>query len=239
MAPRSVFANSPMIDPLTPIERRVYHFLLDYLATHTYQPSVREIARRFRIRSTKTVAEIIQSLAKKGFVERPDGRSRGVRLIGYSTIGRSQPIPLYASVNSVEPSLSDANRLRYITMDRALLPSDEAFFLQAPDDSMQSMGILTNDLLLVDPTARSSDGDIAAARVGSSMVVRIIDHRGATISLSLPRSVDGEAVGERVLGPQDDFAILGVVRGVLRAALRDGSGDEEGVPERSAEIVSD
>ena len=57
-----------MSDPLTPIERKVYHYLLDFLAENTYQPSVREIGRRLRIRSTKTVTEILQSLADKGYV---------------------------------------------------------------------------------------------------------------------------------------------------------------------------
>src|SRR5512143_90056 len=112
-----------MNDPLTPLERRVYHYLIDYLAEHPYQPSVREIARRFRIRSTKSVAELIESLANKGFVERPDGRSRGVRLIGYSSIGRTQPVPVYERVNADEPYLSDKNRSRFVAMDRAFLPN--------------------------------------------------------------------------------------------------------------------
>ena len=59
-----------MNDPLSPLERRVYHYLLDFLAQNTYQPSVREIGRRFRIKSTKTVAEVLQALADKGFIER-------------------------------------------------------------------------------------------------------------------------------------------------------------------------
>jgi len=57
-----------MPDPLTPLERKVYHYLIDFLAEHTYQPSVREIGQRFQIRSTKTVAAILQSIADKGYI---------------------------------------------------------------------------------------------------------------------------------------------------------------------------
>ncbi|MFN8581479.1 MAG: hypothetical protein U0163_10940 [Gemmatimonadaceae bacterium] len=35
-----------MNDPLSPLERRVYHYyLIDYLAEHTYQPSVRDASQ--------------------------------------------------------------------------------------------------------------------------------------------------------------------------------------------------
>ena len=45
-----------MPEVLSAIEQKVYHYLLDFLTTHTYQPSVREIGKRFRIKSTKTVS---------------------------------------------------------------------------------------------------------------------------------------------------------------------------------------
>ena len=46
-----------MPEALTPLERRVYQYMIDFLAENTYQPSIREIAKRFRIKSTKTVSE--------------------------------------------------------------------------------------------------------------------------------------------------------------------------------------
>ena len=68
-----------MVEPLTTIERRVYHYLLDFLAENTYQPSIRDIGKRFRIKSTKTVSDILQALTKKGYIERDPSRSRGVK----------------------------------------------------------------------------------------------------------------------------------------------------------------
>ncbi|HEY8309864.1 MAG TPA: MarR family transcriptional regulator, partial [Gemmatimonadaceae bacterium] len=71
-----------MPEVLSAIEQKVYHYLLDFLTTHTYQPSVREIGKRFRIKSTKTVSELLHSLERKGYIERDPSRSRGVRLLG-------------------------------------------------------------------------------------------------------------------------------------------------------------
>ena len=48
-----------MLEPLTNVERKVYHYLIDFLSENTYQPSVRDIGAKFRIKSTKTVSELL------------------------------------------------------------------------------------------------------------------------------------------------------------------------------------
>ena len=84
-----------MTEPLTPLERRVYHYLIDFLAENTYQPSIREIAKKFRIKSTKTVSDLLASLSQKGFIERDQSRSRGVRIVGFAGTAATQPVPYY------------------------------------------------------------------------------------------------------------------------------------------------
>src|SRR5215210_9517596 len=108
----------PMAEPLPPIERKVYHYLLDFLAENTYQPSIREIGRKFRIKSTKTVSDLLQSLSAKGYIERDPSRSRGVRIIGYSGPTSVQPVPLYERVQSGEPALRPENQAGHISLDR-------------------------------------------------------------------------------------------------------------------------
>src|SRR5512142_2439147 len=102
-----------MTEPLTTLERKVYHYLLDFLAENTYQPSIRDIGRRFRIKSTKTVSDLLQSIASKGFIERDKSRSRGVKLIGYAGATRTQPVPIYGRVHAGEPALRDEHRTGY------------------------------------------------------------------------------------------------------------------------------
>ena len=201
-----------MPDSLTEIERRVYHYLIDFLAENTYQPSVREIGRRFRLKSTKTVVDILQSLALKGYVTREAGRSRGLRLLGFSSIGQTQPVPLYARINTAEPVLDDGNRERFVAMDRMFIPSDDAFFLRVEDNGMVNRGIQRGDLVLVNPAARAHDGDAVVARVGERVLVRLLSHRGAELALT-PSTADQPEV---VLGPSDDFAIVGTVAAVIR-----------------------
>jgi repressor LexA len=200
-----------MSESLTPLEQRVYHYLLDFLAENTYQPSIREIGRRFRIKSTKTVSELLDSLAAKGFIERDHGRSRGVRLVGFSSIGRQQPVPLYDGVSASEPFLREELRSRFVAMDRSFVPSDDAFFLRAPDDELRARGLLAGDLVLVNPSVRARDGELVAVRIDGTYVVRALEHRGGNVALSSGNDLPGI-----VLGPRDDFSVIGVVAGVFR-----------------------
>jgi repressor LexA len=206
-----------MTEPLTPLERRVYHYLIDFLAENTYQPSIREIAKKFRIKSTKTVSDLLASLSQKGFIERDQSRSRGVRIVGFSGTANTQPVPYFGKVHAGEPALLPEHREGYITMDRRFLPSDDVFFLKIKGESMIGRGIFEGDYVMVSPSTRAKDGDIVAARLGDEATVKTLTHRGATIVLE-PAN-DAERAIE--VGPRDDFAVLGVVCGVFRPFMEE------------------
>ena len=201
-----------MTEPLTPLERRVYHYLIDFLAENTYQPSIREIAKKFRIKSTKTVSDLLGSLSQKGYIERDQSRSRGVRIVGYAGQATTQPVPYYGRVHAGEPALLPDHRVSYLTMDRRFLPTDDVFFLRIKGDSMIGRGIFEGDYVLISPSTRAKDGDIVAARLGDEATIKTLTHRGASIVLEpaneLERAIE--------VGPRDDFAVLGVVCGVFR-----------------------
>ena len=204
-----------MTEPLTPLERRVYHYLIDFLAENTYQPSIREIAKKFRIKSTKTVSDLLAALSQKGFIERDQSRSRGVRIVGYAGLAGqagTQPVPYYGRVHAGEPALIPDHRVGYLTMDRRFLPTDDVFFLRIKGESMVGRGIFENDYVLVSPSTRAKDGDIVAARLGEEATIKTLTHKGGTVVLE-PAN-DAERAIE--VGPRDDFAVLGVVCGVFR-----------------------
>ncbi len=201
-----------MTEPLTQIERRVYHYMIDFLAENTYQPSIREIAKKFRIKSTKTVSDLLHALANKGYIERDESRSRGVRLLGFAAAGATQPVPYYGRIHAGEPALLPEHRVGYITLDRRYLPSDDVFLLKVKGDSMTGKCISDGDFVLVSPSARAKDGDIVAARLGGDATVKTLTHRGSTIVLE-PANPNERSIE---VAQRDDFAVLGVVCGIFR-----------------------
>src|SRR5688572_761309 len=201
-----------MTEPLNQLERRVYHYMIDFLAENTYQPSIREIAKRFRIKSTKTVSDLLHALANKGYIERDESRSRGVRLLGYAASGATQPVPYYGKVHAGEPALLPEHRSGYITLDRRYLPSEDVFLLKVKGDSMIGRCIADGDYVLVSPATKAKDGDIVAARLGNETAIKVLTHRGSTVVLEAANT------NERTIevGPRENFAVLGVVCGVFR-----------------------
>lgn len=201
-----------MSEPLTQLESQVYHFLIDFLAENTYQPSIREIARQFRIKSTKTVSDLLHALEGKGYIQRDESRSRGVRLIGFAAAGATQPIAYYKQVDAVPPPLRDVNRGGFITVDRRFIPTPDVFWLKAAGTSMAARGVLAGDYVMISPSTKPKDGDMVAARVGLGTIVRTLTQRDSTVVLE---SADpAEAPIE--LKPGDDYALLGAVCGVFR-----------------------
>src|SRR5437763_4417693 len=163
-----------MSEPLTQLEKRVYHYMIDFLAENTYQPSIREIARKFRIKWTKTVSDLLHALENKGYIERDESRSRGVRLLGFTASGMTQPIPYYGRIHAGEPALMPEHRKGFITVDRRFLPSENTFFLKVKGDSMIGRGILDGDYVMVTPSANPKDGDIISARLGEDSTIKTL-----------------------------------------------------------------
>jgi repressor LexA len=141
---------------LTSLERRILDYLIEYLRKNTYQPSIREIGKRFGIKSTKTVSEYLQALADKGWVERDPSRSRGVRLIGVEVNAETVSVP---HVNA--PSNGNGD-IEAFELDRKLVGGSGAFCVAMHGNELVDDGIRDGDLLLVEPAEPKEleDGDL-------------------------------------------------------------------------------
>jgi repressor LexA len=160
-----------MQDPLTPIERKIFQYLVDHLKEETYQPSVREIGRKFGIRSTKTVAEHLVSLEHKGCITRVPARSRGVRLLGVNLSPQTYTIRAY---NGSGPAAGSEADTAY-ELDRSLAGSPDAFLVQmdgAGGAASECPALLAGDYLLVEPTDAPEAGDWVAVRRAEKLSVR-------------------------------------------------------------------
>jgi repressor LexA len=189
-----------MSEVLTVIERRIYNYLVEYLKRETFQPSIREIGTRFGIRSTKTVTEHLQSLQRKGYLDRTPSRSRALRILGLNLSPDTYTIPLYRNGSYESPD--DDVEARY-DLDRSFACSADCFMVRACGESARELGVLEGDMILVEPRAELDDGDLAVYEHGGSVVLR--------------RSVDASASENG--GASARF--LGVARAVLRSLPKD------------------
>jgi repressor LexA len=205
-----------MSDTLTPTEDKVYQYLIEFLAANSYQPSIREIGRQFDIKSTKTVSDVLGNLARKGYIQRNQARSRGLRILGAHAPGATRAIAYYERLSPIGPALIAELRADSIVIDRRFAPSDNVFFVRVADDAMVTCGIRRDDTVLVDPDFAALDGDLVAVRSGHAAVVRTFEQRGDRVSL-VGLAADA---GRIDVAAGDEQLVLGVVSGVFRGALQ-------------------
>jgi repressor LexA len=203
-----------MPETLSKIERRILNYLVDYLKENTYQPSIREIGRRFGIKSTKTVSEHLQSLADKGHIERDASRSRGVKILGMNLSPDVVNVPCYGKIAAGVPALIRDNVRDQFELDRKLAGTADAFFLEVRGDSMEGLGILDGDMVLVEPVdeAEVDNGQVVAARMEGEATVKRYFRNGEKVVL--------EAANKKyapiLVHEHEDFTILGRVHGLFR-----------------------
>jgi len=217
-----------MPEPLTKLERRILDFVVDYLRRNTYQPSIREIGRRFDIKSTKTVSEHLQSLADKGWIERDPSRSRGVRLWGLDLLGEAVRVPVYPGVAPVGGAFTGVEPSEWLRLDRKLAGASGSFCVTMVGDSMAGEAILDGDLLVVGGAERDElePGDIVVARLRGELVVKRYFPRGGEAVLE-PANPDYAPI---LVHKGDDFVVLGRVLGVYRRVREPEAVAVSGVP---------
>lgn len=169
-----------MPKPLSDLERRVLDYLVEYLRENTYQPSIREIGRRFGIKSTKTVSELLQSLAAKGWIERDPSRSRGVRLLGHAHQADTVSVPWYGIASRARSAQTSDAVVEKFELDRKLVGAAGTFIVTMAGDSMGEEGIRDGDLLLVEPVMSDviESGDLVLALADGAQCVRRLDRDG-------------------------------------------------------------
>lgn len=194
-----------MPEPLNKLERRILDFLVDYLRRNTFQPSIREIGRRFDIKSTKTVSEYLQALADKGWIERDPSRSRGVKLLGVDLSPDTVTVPCLEA--------EAATDLGELEIDRKLAGGSGAFCVIAGRGDAESAGARAGDMLLAEPITADEleDGDLAVVRVRGEILV--LQHfRRSGVSMLEPASADYPPT----LVAARDVALLGRVVSMVR-----------------------
>lgn len=153
---------------LSEIERGILDFIVFFLRSNTYQPSIREIGRQFGIKSTKTVSEHLQALADKGYIERDPSRSRGVRILGIDLNAESVSLPCFEDLRDAMPGGRARKAEGHITLDRQLAGGKGGFMVRAPREVLPNGSVAEGDLLVVAPVVADelTDGEVIVARLG-------------------------------------------------------------------------
>ena len=157
--------------PLTDRQRKVLEYIQALIAERGHPPTIREIGRRFKIRSTNGVRTHLQALIKKGYLKKHALISRGLELTAKLSAGVGR-LPLVGTVPAGNPIDAIENIEGEIAVDSTFLPRSDCFTLRVQGDSMKGAGILDGDLILVQKQQVARRGDIVVAIVDGEATVK-------------------------------------------------------------------
>lgn len=145
---------------LTPKQKAVLDYICAYIEDHDYAPSYREIAEHLGLRSVATVAEHVETLREKGYLEKDPLEARSLQVTP-TWDERQFEIPLMGSIAAGSP-IAAIRTNETIDIPRSMMGSD-VFALKVRGDSMIDDGILDGDYVVIQRTARPRNGDIVVA----------------------------------------------------------------------------
>jgi repressor LexA len=200
---------------LNDLERRILDYMVQYLRTNTYQPSVREIGEQFQIKSTKTVSEHLRALADKGYLERDPSRSRGVRILGVDLSPETVSVPCFVALPDERRGFRSDGIEAHYSVDRRMAGAEGCYFVRARGDEFSGAGVERGDFLLVEPASSSDvkDGDLVVVQdARGSELFRYV--RGGDGRYLRPARNGGEPVALR---SDEEPPVTGRVTGLFRS----------------------
>jgi len=160
-----------MARELTPQQQRIYRFIQRFIEETRTPPTLRDIAKALGL-SLGAVQDHIESIRRKGFLEKEPHRARGLRLatapLQIPILGRVRAGPLHPAVEDIEG---------YLPVGSRLSPSRH-FALRVKGDSMVEEGIKDGDIAIVRSQPAADNGDIVVARIGDETTVKRLRKKG-------------------------------------------------------------
>ncbi len=167
----------------TPKQEEILNCIETYIREKGYPPSIRDICREVNLSSSSTVFSHLAALEKKGFIQRDDGATRGIRLTDPRSVNSACidskasaddiiNVPVIGKVAAGTPILATENIERTMPIPGDFAPGQEVFMLNVKGDSMIEIGILDGDYVLVQRQATAKDGDVIVALIEDEATVK-------------------------------------------------------------------
>ena len=162
---------------LTQRQRDVYEFVVEFVDSHGYPPTVREIGEQVGLASPSTVHAHLANLERAGYLRRDPTKPRALELtrreraaagasVSVPDVGEVRVLPLVGDIAAGGPLLAEENVEDHLAVPDTISRGGEEFLLRVKGDSMVDAGILEGDYVVVQRQQTARDGDIVVALAG-------------------------------------------------------------------------
>lgn len=203
-----------MKQTLTKKQKHMLDFIRDFTSEYGYPPSFREIMTGLNYSSVATVAQHIDNLVAKGYLQKRDNEARSIQLVETGIDAEhTRGLPVLGLIAAGEPITVYDDAKDTLQVPPFMIKSDTSYVLEVQGNSMIDDGILDGDYVVVREQKSPQNGDVVVAMVGgSSATLKRFYREDGRIRLQPANS----AMKPIYLTSEDDLDIQGVVTGVIR-----------------------
>lgn len=156
------------MDILTKKQDDVLDFVKEYIVSHGYPPTVREIGEALGLSSPATIHSHLQRLKEKGYISIDKAKNRAIELLVENEFQSHNDnvveVPLLGKVTAGSPIEAIERPNEFFSLPAYLIPNrKEVFTLKVSGDSMINAGILDGDIAIIQRQNTANNGEIVVA----------------------------------------------------------------------------
>ena len=163
------------MEKLTKRQEDTLQFVKEYIVSHGYPPTVREIAEALKVSSPATIQAHLDGLADKGYIKKGSNKNRTIELMVDNEFSNKEElvvdVPLLGKITAGSPIEAIENPNNYFSLPSYLIPRDkEVFTLEVSGESMINAGIHDGDIIIVERRNTARNGEIIVAMTDENEV---------------------------------------------------------------------
>lgn len=156
------------MEKLTKRQEDTLQFVKEYIVSHGYPPTVREIAEALNVSSPATIQAHLDGLADKGYIKKGSNKNRTIELmVDNEFINKNEQVlevPLLGKITAGSPIEAIENPNNYFSLPAYLIPKGkDVFTLEVNGESMINAGIHDGDIIIVERRNTARNGEIIVA----------------------------------------------------------------------------
>ena len=155
---------------LTKKQRKTLDFITTFIEQKGYSPSYREIANGLKLNSVATVAQHIETLVEKGFLEKGINSARSLVPVDEVESSINQPgigLPILGMIAAGSPIETISGHKETLEVPAFMVGSKNSYVLQVKGQSMIEDGIHDGDYVVVQEKEVPSNGDTVVALINN------------------------------------------------------------------------
>ena len=143
--------------------KKLFDFIKSYIQKNGIAPSFDEMKNFMSLKSKSSIFQYLDYLQENKYIERDKLKSRSIKL--------KNVIPLYPEISAGKPLDTDLANMEYIQLDHLIKnKSKNSFACKVNGESMNSYGIQSGDIVILDSSKSYKKNDICAVQIDNSEI---------------------------------------------------------------------